>query len=147
MKTDEYKDKGYLKILGLVVIVVLFVFAFILLINKHTANLGDVINTSFNYQTIPGNQLVAKDKDSIYPRYFVVFFNNKNNKYIIHSFNYYETGSQYDLEYSRNMENVIDYNVNENMLRIKYSEGYGSYTMVKNNLKALVEVNNLEIYE
>ena len=62
MKTDEYKDKGYLKILGLVVIVVLFVFAFILLINKHTSNLGDVINTSFN---VKGEPIVCTPEEAI----------------------------------------------------------------------------------
>lgn len=147
MRTDEFQSNNLFKIVGLVVMVILFVMAFILLINKHTANLGDVIDVPFSYETIKGKVLVVKDQDAIYPRFFVVFFDEANEHYIIHNFNYYETESQFDLDYHRYLNSVIDYNMNKNILRIKYYDGIGSYSYVKDNINRILELENVYVYE
>lgn len=147
MKTDEINgSKNVYKFIGFFAITLSFVLVFVLLLNKHTDNLGDKLESSFNYETIPLKQLVARNTDSIYPQYFVAFF-AKDGSFIVHNFNYYETNSQYDLEYNRLFDKVIDYNPNQNMLRIKYYEGAGNYNEVKNNFGRIIGVDSLEIYE
>lgn len=146
MKTDEFKKNSYMKIFAATFLIIAFVVVFTLLTNKHTTAYGDIIDISFNYQTIEGKQLVVRDKSAINPKFYVLFFNLKDNTYLVHEFNYYETGSQYDLEYHRLFDNILDYNINDNMLRINLGQGYGNYNNVKNNIASILNITNYEIY-
>ena len=58
-------------------IIILFMFAFIILIGKQQEReniLADIVDNEFYLRTIPSKQLVVKDLDAIYPRYYVVYF-------------------------------------------------------------------------
>lgn len=138
------KDKN--RVLQIVGICILFVFAFLLLIDKQRKdNLGDIADTSFGVATIKGQRLVVRDLDSIYPHYLVVYFDNSNN-YVIHSFNFYQTESQYDLEYHRLLNHIIDYDRSEYMIRYTYQKGVGSYDYVFNNIENVTGIKNLKRY-
>ena len=136
------------KLINIVLITLLFVFAFVILIDRQkNNNLGDMGFTKFDLKTIVGKQLVVRDMDAIYPKYYVIYFNQKDNSYIIHNFNYYETRSQYDLEFNRLLKSVVDYNVDDYMIRILHSKGLGSFNEIKNNLSYIIGSNNLRNVE
>ena len=133
------------KYLCLFIVVVAFTFAFVLLINKqkNDSYLND-LNESLNITPEVGKTIVARDMNAIYPRYFVV--NVDGEKYTIYVYNYYETISQYELEYNRLIDRIVDYNAKDKMIRYLYGRGYGTYGEVLNNLSQLVDSTNLRIY-
>ena len=132
----------------LIGICILFVFIFIILVGKQQDNkLADITDSPFNMTTIEGSQLVARDLDAIYPKYYVVFFDNTDNTYIIHCFNYYETSSQYDLEFNRLLSSIVDYDYEKNMIRYIVSKGYGDFYTVRDDLPFLTNSLNLKIYD
>lgn len=135
------------KVLCLFIVVIAFSFAFVVLVKKQQGNnLGDMaFNSSFSGKTIYNKEILARDMEAIYPRYFSVY--TLNNSYNIQCVNYYETESQFDLEFSRLIDSIIDYNRKEKMIRYTVSEGYLPYDEVKDNLARIVGVNNLKIYE
>ena len=137
--------KSLFRVLGVFVV---FILVFIVLVNKQKSEtFGDVASKSFSVSTIQGKQLVARDTSSIYPRYFVVYFSYLDRSYIVHSFNYYDTESQYELDFNRYLSKVVDYDYNKYMLRYIYKEGYGSYDEVKEELPDIINSNNFVIYE
>ena len=94
-------------------IVILFVFAFIILISKQQENnkvLADIVDNEFYLHTMPFERIVVKDLEASYPRYYVFYYDKTDNTYIVHSFNYYQTDSQYEMEYYNHFKYVIDYN-------------------------------------
>ena len=134
------------KTLYVFIVTIIFTLAFTLLIKKQQGdNLGDITNTSFNVKSVYGKTLVAKDLDMIYPKYYVAYFDG--NDYIIHTFNYYNTESQYDLEFQRLLYSIVDYNHNDNMIRCELTRGIGNYDYVKNIFKDIVNANNLTFLE
>ena len=84
--------------------------------------------------------------DSIYKRYFVIYLDNTDNTYIVHSFNYYNTQSQYELDFHRLKETIVDYNINEYYIRNFYKEGMGTYQEVFRNLENITNLRNIKIY-
>ena len=139
--------EGFSKIVKLVLVLVVFITIFVFLINiKKQSGLADIVDNSFKETTVRGKKLVAQDMDAIYPKFYVVYFDN-DNTFIIHCFNYYETESQYRLEFNRLIDDIVDYNQNNNMIRYVYSSGIGSYDEVLNELSLIIDSSNLKIYE
>ena len=142
MKTKKSK---FPLILG---VIILFVFAFIILIDKQNErNMGDVYSSVFGVTPIANERIVARDLNSIYPKYYVVYCDNTDDSYIIHSFNYYQNKEQYELEFSRLYKDIVDYDYENNMIRYVYSSGYDSYNELLNNLGIIVSTDNIEIYQ
>lgn len=140
------RKKRNKKIITTILSIIIFIIAFILLINKNTSNQGDIKETSFNITPEYQKRIVLEDMDSIYKRYFVIYLDNTDNTYIVHSFNYYNTQSQYELEFNRLKEKILDYNINEYYIRYLYNEGIGSYNDVLNNINSITNSRNIKIY-
>ena len=140
------KPKDYsTRYLCMFIVVIAFTFAFMLLINKQNNNyMNDIADGGFNVKPEVGKTIVARDMDAIYPKYFVIYTND--DVYTIYVYNYYDTVSQYELEYNRLIDDIVDYNEKDKMIRYIYDRGYGTYNEVLNNLSVLVGVNNLKIY-
>lgn len=133
------------KVLYLSIVVIVFGFAFWLLIrNQYSEVKNGDISGKFAYHTIEDKQIVAQDMSSIYPKYYVAFI--YQNGYIVHSFNYYNTASQYELEFNRLLNIMVDYNAKNNMIRCFDSKGFGNYEYVKNNFGDIVGNENIKIY-
>ena len=147
-KTKKVSKGSFSIYLG---IILLFVAAFIFLIDKQysmSANkLADVLDSEINIRTIEGRQLVVRDMDAIYPKYFVIYFDNTDDTYIIHSFNYYQTDSQYELEFRNHLDRVVDYNYSDYMIRYVFDNGDGTFDSVKGKLSAIIGTDNYKIYE
>ena len=141
------RKKRNKKIITVLLSIIIFIISFILLINKNTSNQGDIKETSFNITPEYKERIVLEDMDSIYKRYFVIYLDNTDNTYIVHSFNYYNTQSQYELEFHRLKEKILDYNINEYYIRYIYNEGIGSYSDVLNNLENITNSRNIKIYD
>ena len=92
-------------------------------------------------------RIVLEDMNSIYKRYFVIYLDKTDNSFIIHSFNYYNTLSQYELDFNRLKEKIVDYNINENYIRYVYSSGIGNYNDVINNIENILDTKYIKIYE
>lgn len=143
--TEKQKDDS-IKYLSLFIVIITFTFAFMLLINKQNSNsyMNDINEGGFNITPEVGKVIVARDMNAIYPKYFVVYTNTDN--YSIYVYNYYDTISQYELEFNRLIDKIVDYNEKDKMIRYIYDRGYGTYNEVLNNLSMLVDCNNLKIY-
>jgi hypothetical protein len=128
------------------VVVITFTLAFALLINKQKGDsyLNDMKENNIGVTPEVGKTIVAKDMEAIYPKYYVVYING--DSYSIYVYNYYETISQYNLEYNRLIDSIVDYNAKDKMIRYIHSSGFGTYDEVLNNLSTLVESNDLRIY-
>ena len=138
------KDNGT-KYICLFAVVIAFTFAFMLLIDKQNNNyMNDIHDGGFSITPEVGKVIVARDMDAIYPKYFVVY--TEDDSYSIYVYNYYETVSQYELEFSRLINDIVDYNEKDRMIRYLYDRGYGTYNEVLNNLSMLVNSSNLKIY-
>ena len=138
---------GWNKGLKLFLVLLIFGLAFVFLINtKEHSGLADITDSPFQITTLKDKRLVARDMKAIFPKYYVVYFNS-DDTYLIHGFNYYETESQYRLEFNRLLGDIIDYNPNNNMIRYIYTKGIGSYEDVLNELSLIVQSNNLQIYK
>ena len=87
---------------------------------------------------------MARDSSAIYPKYYVVYVSG--NEYTAYVYNYYDTVSQYTLEFNRLLDKIVDYNEKDKMIRYLYDRGYGTYNEVLNNLEMLVDSSNLKIY-
>ncbi len=128
-------------------VVLLFVFAFIILIGKQEENkaFADINENNITLRTIEGKQLVVKDLNSIYPKYFVIYFDSTDKTYITHVFNYYQTDSQYEMGYNSQLESIIDYNYNDYMIRCIYNNGIGTYDDVLEELPFIIGSSNYKI--
>lgn len=135
------------KVVCLFIVVITFSFLFVVLIRKQQGNnLGDLlVSSKLQEKTIYGKEILARDMDAIYPKYYVVY--TMNNTYVVQSINYYETESQFNLEFSRLLNSIADYNRKEKMIRYDVSRGEASYDELKNNLSFYVGAPNLVIYE
>jgi len=143
-KIEPAKDNS-MKYLCLFIVIIAFTFAFMLLINKQNNEyLNDLNERGFSIHPEVGKVIVARDTNAIYPKYYVVYTNEDN--YSIYVYNYYETVSQYELEYNRLIDKIVDYSERDKMIRYLYGRGYGTYNEVLNNLSMLVDSNNLKIY-
>lgn len=144
-KKNQSKSNGN-KFLYLIIVIVAFALAFILLINKQNEDTYylNMKENNFNVNPQYGKTIVARDASAIYPKYYVVFVDN--DQYSIYVFNYYDTISQYNLEFNRLIDKIVDYNEKDKMIRYLDSKGYGTYSEVLNNLKVLVNNENLQIY-
>ena len=140
------KDNDRTKLTYLFIVIMAFALAFVLLINKQNKDtyLADIEESNFNIKPQEGKVIVAKDLHAIYPKYYVVYVND--SRYSIHVYNYYDTISQYNLEFNRLINKIVDYNIKDKMIRYIDSEGYGTYNELLNNLSILVENENLKIY-
>lgn len=143
-KKEEKVTYNSSRYLYLLLVLVLFFAAFILLIDRQTNYMNDITDGGFNVKPEVGKVIVARDMNAIYPKYYVVYTNADN--YSIYVYNYYETISQYELEYNRLAETIVDYNEKDKMIRYIYDRGYGTYNEVLNNLSMLVDSDNLKIY-
>ena len=134
------------KYLCLFIVIVAFAFAFALLIDKQKngSYMNDLSEGGFSVKPEVGKIIVARDMDAIYPKYFVVY--TEEDSYSIYVYNYYETTSQYELEYNRLIDQIVDYNAKDKMIRYIYDRGYGTYNEVLNNLSMMVNCKNLRIY-
>ena len=144
-KKQNNQNQGT-KFLCMFIVVIAFALAFAMLINKQKgdAYLNDLKENNIGVTPEVGKTIVAKDMSAIYPKYFVVYIND--DSYSIYVYNYYETISQYNLEYNRLINSIVDYNAKDKMIRYIHSRGYGTYDEVLNNLSTLVECNDLKIY-
>ncbi len=139
------KNNNFSLVLG---IIILFVFAFIILIdkqNERNLNLGDVAS-KFTVTKVVNQRMVIQDLECIYPKYYVIYFDNTDNTYIIHSFNYYQNKEQYDLEFNRLRKYIVDYNYEDYTIRYVYKKGYGNYDDLLANIYDVIEGDNLKIY-
>ena len=144
-KVPEKKNESSTKYLYLFIVIVVFSFAFGLLINKQNDNyLNDLKENNLGVTPELGKVIVARDMNAIYPKYYVIY--TDDNEYSIYVYNYYETSSQYELEYNRLKNEIVDYNVRDKMIRYLYDRGYGTYNEVINNLPMIVDSDNLRIY-
>ncbi len=144
---NELKQKDdSMKYLLLFIVVISFTFAFVLLIDKQKNSnyMNDITDGGFNVKPEYGKVIVARDMNAIYPKFFVAYTNG--DSYSIYVYNYYETISQYELEYNRLLNSVVDYNEKDKMIRYLLDRGYGTYNEVLSNLAVLVDCNNLKIY-
>ena len=140
------KKKRNKKIITTIFSIIIFILSFILLINKNNDNLGDIKETSFNIVPSYKERIVLEDMDSIYKRYYVIYLDNTDNTYIVHSFNYYNTQSQYELEFQRLKDKILDYNINEYYIRYLYKEGIGNYSNILNNIENITDSRHIKIY-
>ena len=140
------QNDNSMKYLGLFIVVVAFTFAFVLLINKQQRDtyMNNLNESGFNVKPQVGKVIVARDMNAIYPKYYVVYTNDGD--YSIYVYNYYETVSQYELEYNRLINDIVDYNAKDKMIRYLHGRGYGTYNEVLNSLSQLVDCDNLKIY-
>lgn len=144
MKDKKKSMINFNKVLYLFIIVISFSFAFVMLIKKQqNDNLGDVDLAYLTEKTVYNKQIVVQDLDSIYPRYFVLYFSG--DEFVTHSYNYYNTESQYDLEFSRYIKQMVDYNRKEYMIRYIYNNGYGIYDNVKQDVSNILNLSNIKI--
>ena len=145
-KNNKKKQIRNNKFLYLLIVIVMYTVAIIVLINRQSRDVYYLNMTENNFSVSPkvGETIVARDKDSIYPKYYVVYVNN--NEYSIYVFNYYDTTSQYNLEFNRLIDKIVDYNSKDKMIRYLHSRGYGTYEEVYENLPALVESSSLLLY-
>ena len=140
------KKKRNKKIITTIFSIIIFILSFILLINKNNDNLGDIKETSFNIVPSYKERIVLEDMDSIYKRYYVIYLDNTDNTYIVHSFNYHNTQSQYELEFQRLKDKILDYNINEYYIRYLYKEGIGNYSNILNNIENITDSRHMKIY-
>ena len=146
-KISEKKQKEQsTKFLCMFIVVIAFTLAFVLLINKQHGDsyLNDLRKNSINIRPEVGKTIVAKDMKAIYPKYYVAYIND--DSYSIYVFNYYETISQYNLEFARLKDVIVDYNAKDKMIRYLDSRGYGTYNEVLSNLSILVGCDDLLVY-
>ena len=144
-KVPEKQKDNSTKYLCLFIVIIAFTFAFMLLINKqNNSYMNDINDGGFDVTPEVGRVIVARDMGAIYPRYFVAYVNDE--EYSIYVYNYYETVSQYELEYNRLVDKIVDYNEKDRMIRYIYDRGYGTYNEVLNNLPMIVDCSNLKIY-
>ena len=145
VETRKKKSSGT-KLLCLFIVIIAFTLAFVLLINKQQQDVyyANMKNNTFSVKPEYGKTIVAKDLKAIYPKYYVVYIND--DEFSLYVFNYYETTSQYNLEFNRLIDKIVDYNAKDKMIRYLHSRGYGSYDEVLSNLSTLVESDNLLIY-
>ena len=147
-KVNNSKKGNFAIYLGIVLI---FVAAFIFLIDMQNRNnddnvLADVVDGHDTLRTIEGRQIVVRDLKAIYPKYFVIYIDSTDNTYIVHSFNYYQTVSQYELEYNNHLNSIVDYNYNEYMIRYVYGKGEGTYNQILDTLSFIIGTDNYKIY-
>jgi hypothetical protein len=116
----------------------------LLIDKKNNDYMNDIHDGGFNVSPEVGKVIVARDMDAIYPKYYVVY--TDDDSYSIYVYNYYETVSQYELEFNRLIDDIVDYNEKDRMIRYLYDRGYGTYNEVLNNLSMLVNSTNLKIY-
>ena len=135
-----------MKFVCLFIVIIAFALAFVLLINKQNKDtyLADIEESNFSVKPQVGKVIVAKDEDAIYPRYYAIFIND--NIYSIYVYNYYDTISQYNLEFNRLKDQIVDYNIKDKMIRYLHTKGYGTYDEVLNNLPLLIDSENITIY-
>jgi hypothetical protein len=144
-KVVEKPKDNSMRYLCLFIVVIAFTFAFMLLIDKQNNNyMNDIHDGGFDVTPEVGKVIVARDMEAIYPKYYVVY--TDNDTYSIYVYNYYDTVSQYELEYNRLIDQIVDYNEKDKMIRYLYDRGYGSYNEVLNNMSMLVDSKNLKIY-
>ena len=144
-KVPEKKKDNSTKYLCLFIVVVAFSLAFALLINRQqNGGYMNDVNNSFSVKPQVGKVIVARDLNAIYPKYYVVY--TDDGEYSIYVYNYYETSSQYELEYNRLIDDIVDYNAKDKMIRYLYDRGYGTYNEVLNNLAMIVGSDNIRIY-
>ena len=145
-KQEEKRKDNSTKYLCLFIVVVAFSLAFALLINKQQngSYMNDTADSGFNVKPQVGKVIVARDMNAIYPKYFVVY--TEGGDYSIYVYNYYETTSQYELEYNRLIDQIVDYNAKDKMIRYIFDRGHGTYNEVLNNLSMIVNSDNLRIY-
>lgn len=143
-KNNKKEEKNRSKFVSLLIVVVAFAIAFVLLIKSQQNNYYYNVSNNFNIKTEYGKTIVAKDTQANYPKYYVVYLSG--GEYSIYVYNYYETESQYDLEFNRLIDKIVDYNVNKKMIRYLHDKGYGTYDEVYNNLTSLLETERIEIY-
>ncbi len=143
--TERKKDNST-KYLCLFIVVIAFTLAFTLLINKekNSSYMNDINENNLGVTPQVGKVIVARDMGAIYPKYYVVYIND--DEYSLYVYNYYDTTSQYNLEYNRLINKIVDYNAKEKMIRYLHSKGYGTYVDVLDSLSTLVESDNLLIY-
>ena len=146
-KTNKKKQKdNSMKFLCMFIVLIAFSFAFALLISKQQKDeyLDDIKGNNSSFYPQVGKVIVAKDLNAIYPKYYVVNIND--GEYAIYEYNYYETISQYNLEFNRLIDKIVDYNAKDKMIRCLHSRGYGDYYALLDELPTLVGSNNLKVY-
>ena len=68
------QEKNFNKFIYVFIVALGFTFAFVLLIDKQQKDqLADIRNETFYQSTITGKQIVAKDLDTIYPKYYIFY--------------------------------------------------------------------------
>ena len=144
-KVEPKTKDNSTKYLCLFIVVIAFTFAFMLLINKQSDSyMNDIMDGGFNIKPVEGEVIVARDLNAIYPKYYVAYTHDDN--FAVYVYNYYETVSQYELEYNRLIDSIVDYNEKDKMIRYILYRGYGTYEEVLNNLSISVESSNIKIY-
>ena len=143
-RIQKKEEDVFNKILYLFIVVIGFTFAFALLVNKQQNNkLADVSSEYFHETTIVGKQIVAKDVDTFYPKYYMALF--MGNDYVVQEINFYETESQFKLDFSRKTYQIIDYDKSKKMIRNEIKIGRGIYTDVLNDFASIVGAENIVI--
>ena len=148
MKSKKKKEKDYSKSMR-IGFIILFIFAFIILVDKQRENeetLGDILDNGDYFRSVPYKKIVVRDMEAIYPRYYVFFLDNTDNTYVVHSFNYYQTDSQYELELNNHLKYVVDYDYSDYMVRYVFSKGEGKYNELFEEIGSIIDSDNYRIY-
>ena len=129
-------------------IIILFIYAFIILISKQQGvnTLADIVDANFNIKSIPSKQIVVRDLNAIYPKYFVFYIDNTDNTYLVHTFNYYQTDSQYELEFNKFLKNIVDYDYSEYMIRYVFGSGTAKFNELIEQISFIIDSDNYKIY-
>ena len=145
-KKENKKNKERSKVLYLLIVIVVFVTAFVVPIKTQNDSTYyfNVRDNEFSSKAEYGSTIVAKDTESFYPKYYVVYINGED--YSIYVYNYYDTLSQYQLEFDRLLDGIVDYNEKDKMIRYLHSKGTGTYDELLNDLPLIVECDNLKFY-
>lgn len=145
-KKEVKKQSSGTKFLCLFIVIIAFTLAFVFLINKQQLDVyyANVNGNKFSVKPEEGKTIVAKDLKAIYPKYYVAYI--YDDEYSLYVYNYYETTSQYNLEFNRLIDKIVDYDAKNKMIRYLQSRGNGTYSDVLSNLSTLVESDNLLIY-
>lgn len=145
-RVESRQKDDSMKYLFLFIVIIAFTFAFVLLIDrqKNGTYMNDITDGGFDVKPVYGKVIVARDMNAIYPKFYVAYVSD--DSYSIYVYNYYETISQYELEYNRLLNSIVDYNEKDKMIRYLLDRGYGTYSEVLSNLSVLVDCENLKIY-
>lgn len=113
---------------------------------KEEVNLGDIVTKeiAFNEKTIEDKQIVLFDNESNYARYLVYTFTN-DESFVAYSYEYLRNVDEYYSVYAEHNSDVVYYDFDNLMLKIKIDGGAATYSEVFDNYRTLINTEKYSI--